>query len=205
MTRREVFSLTLAPAAFAGVPAVSELRCDVAVIGGGVGGCAAALALSRNGLRVVMTEETDWIGGQLTSQAVPPDEHPWIESFGATRSYRAYRQGVRDYYRAHYPLTAEARAAAYFNPGAGRVSRLTHEPRVSLAVLEQMLAPYVSGGALETMVGVEGTFTTVLGDPGPTVDPGPLPKRRAPAGKAGFSVSLPVVLGWEALLKLLHA
>ena len=40
----------------------------------------------RNGMRVVLTEETDWIGGQLTSQAVPPDEHPWIESFGRTRA-----------------------------------------------------------------------------------------------------------------------
>ena len=61
------------------------IRCDVAVIGGGTGGCAAALAALRAGMRVVMTEETDWIGGQLTSQAVPPDEHPWIESFGGTR------------------------------------------------------------------------------------------------------------------------
>ena len=41
------------------------------------------LAALRNGMKVVlMTEETDWVGGQLTSQAVPPDEHPWIESFG---------------------------------------------------------------------------------------------------------------------------
>src|SRR5687768_12796340 len=63
----------------------SEIRCDVAVIGGGVGGVAAALAALRNGQRVVLTEETDWIGGQLTSQAVPPDELAWIESFGCTR------------------------------------------------------------------------------------------------------------------------
>src|SRR3712207_8348422 len=52
------------------------------------GGCAAALAACRAGLRVVLSEETDWIGGQLTSQAVPPDEHPWIESFGCTRADR---------------------------------------------------------------------------------------------------------------------
>ncbi len=141
MTRRKILNLMLAPAG-------NAQRYDAAVIGGGVGGCAAALAMCRNGLRVVMTEETDWIGGQLTSQAVPPDEHPWIESFGATRMYRAYREGVRQYYRAHYPLTAEARAAAFLNPGGGRVSRLTHEPRVSLAVLEQMLAPHESSGAL---------------------------------------------------------
>ena len=27
------------------------------------------------------------------SQAVPPDEHPWIEQFGANDSYRRLRQG----------------------------------------------------------------------------------------------------------------
>jgi len=26
--------------------------------------------------QVILTEETGWIGGQLTAQAVPPDEHP---------------------------------------------------------------------------------------------------------------------------------
>jgi hypothetical protein len=125
-----------------------EARFDLVIAGGGVGGCAAALAACRAGLRAAMTEETSWIGGQLTSQGVPPDEHPWIEQFGATESYRAYRRAVRDYYRAHYPLTAEARGKWNLNPGDGNVSRLTHEPRVSLAVLEQMLAPHISGGRL---------------------------------------------------------
>jgi len=36
--------------------AARELRCDVAVIGGGTGGVAAALGALRNGMRVVMTE-----------------------------------------------------------------------------------------------------------------------------------------------------
>ena len=90
----------------------NEINCDVLVAGGGVGGFAAALAACRSGMRVVLTEETDWLGGQLTAQAVPPDEHPWIESFGSTRSYREYRTAVRDYYRQHYPLTAQARARA---------------------------------------------------------------------------------------------
>jgi hypothetical protein len=126
----------------------AEIDADVAIIGGGVGGCAAALAALRKGLRVVLTEETDWIGGQLTSQAVPPDEHPWIERFGCTRSYREYRNAVRQYYRDHYPLTAAARARVELNPGNGSVSRLAHEPRVSLAVLEAMLTPFVKSGRL---------------------------------------------------------
>ncbi len=130
-----------------------ELSADVAVIGGGLGGCAAALAACRAGLRVVMSEETDWIGGQLTSQAVPPDEHPWIEDFGCTRSYRAFREGVRARYRADFPLTAAARADPRLNPGNGWVSRLCHEPRVALAVIEAMLAPHVADGRLRILRG----------------------------------------------------
>ncbi|MBI1791411.1 MAG: FAD-dependent oxidoreductase, partial [Acidobacteria bacterium] len=140
------------------------MRCDVAVIGGGVGGCAAALAAARNGLRVILTEETRWIGGQLTAQAVPPDEHRWIESFGATRAYREYRAAVRDYYRRHYPLTAEARAQPHLNPGGGGVSRLTHEPRVSLAVLEAMLAPHRGSGRLIVLTRHKPVKADVSGD-----------------------------------------
>src|SRR6266851_9291329 len=101
--------------------AAKELACDVAVIGGGVGGCAAALAALRNGLRVILTEETDWLGGQLTSQGVPPDEHPWVESFGVTRSYRSWRNGVRDYYLQNYPVTTATRALTTFSPGNASV------------------------------------------------------------------------------------
>ena len=118
------------------------------ICGGGLGGVAAALAVCRAGLRAVLTEETDWIGGQLTAQGVPPDEHRWIEQFGATRSYRALREGIRDFYRRNYPLTDEARARWNLNPGSGAVSRLCHEPRVAVAVLESLLQPHVAAGRL---------------------------------------------------------
>jgi hypothetical protein len=142
----------------------SELRCDVAVIGGGTGGFAAALAALRNGAKVVLTEETDWIGGQLTAQAVPPDEHPWIEQFGCTRSYREYRNAVRNYYRDRYPLTEAARTRIDLNPGNGSVSRLTHEFRVSVAVLEAMLLPYIGSGQLTLLLQHSPESATVDGD-----------------------------------------
>lgn len=144
--------------------AARDLTPDVAIIGAGTGGCAAALAALRNGLRVVMTEETDWVGGQLTAQAVPPDEHPWVESFGGTALYRRYRTGVRDYYRQHFPLVESVRANPHFNPGGGSVSRLTHEPPVSLAVLEAMLKPYVSGGQLVLLLEHKALKADVTGD-----------------------------------------
>ena len=130
---------------------MAEFDTEVLVVGGGLGGVAAALAAVRRGRRVIMTEQYDWLGGQLTSQAVPPDEHRWVEQFGVTRSYRVLREGIRRYYRQHYPLTERARAWQELNPGAGTVSRLCHEPRVAVAVLHAMLAPYRSSRRLQIL------------------------------------------------------
>lgn len=130
---------------------MEALRTDVAIIGGGLGACAAALAAARLGFRVILTEETHWVGGQLTNQAVPPDEHPWIEEFGCTASYRRLRREIRNYYRTHLPLTTEARANPTLNPGNGWVSRLCHDPRVAVAVLHQMMVPYQLNGRLFLM------------------------------------------------------
>lgn len=126
----------------------SVLKADLVIIGGGLGGVAAAIAALRNGLTVILTEQTDWIGGQLTSQGVPPDEHPWIETHGAPSSYRDLRNRIRSYYNRCYPLTNEARLHEKLNPGDGVVSRLCHEPAVALAVLNEMLAQYVSSSKL---------------------------------------------------------
>lgn len=139
------------------------LHADVVIAGGGLGGCAAALAALRNNLQVIMTEETDWIGGQLTQQGVPPDEHPWIETHGATQLYRDFRSGVREYYRRNYPLTESARARQDLNPGNGAVSRLCHEPRVALAALNDMLAPYISSGKLTLLLEHKITGSQVAG------------------------------------------
>jgi hypothetical protein len=141
-----------------------EIAADLVVSGGGLGGCAGAIAALRNGRTVILTEPTDWIGGQLTSQAVPPDEHPWIEQFGANASYRALRQAIRDDFRRHYPLTSDARATRHFNPGNGTVSRLCHEPRVALAALTHMLAPYASSGRLLVLLQNEPVDAAVDGD-----------------------------------------
>ena len=128
------------------------LNADLVIAGGGLGGCAAALAALRNGLSVILTEETDWIGGQISQQGVPPDEHQWIETHGATRAYRHFRTAVREYYQKNYPLTAEAKSRKNLNPGDGSVSKLCHEPRVTVAVLTDLLNPYLSSGKLTLLL-----------------------------------------------------
>jgi FAD-dependent oxidoreductase family protein len=130
---------------------LKELRSDVVIVGGGLGGTAAALAVATLGRTVVLTEETDWLGGQLTSQAVPPDEHAWIESYSSA-SYGRLRSGIRDYYRRNFPLTDAAYADPMLNPGRGLVSGLCHEPPVAVAVLAEMLAPYLAVGRIRTMM-----------------------------------------------------
>lgn len=141
-----------------------EAQTDILIVGGGLGGVAAALAAAKLGRQVIMTEETDWIGGQITSQGVPPDENPWIEQFGATASYRRFREGVRDYYRRNYPLLPGPRSDPRLNPGQGNVSRLCHEPRVALAVMEEMLAPWITNGQLQVWLNTIPTAVEMDGD-----------------------------------------
>jgi hypothetical protein len=129
-----------------------EYRTQILVVGGGLGGVAAALAALRLGKQVILSEETDWIGGQLTAQAVPPDENPWIESIGGSNSYQRLREQIRDIYRRDYPLLPEAREIVHLNPGNGNVSALCHEPRAALAALESLLQPYRAGKQLVTLL-----------------------------------------------------
>lgn len=137
----------VAPPAVPAAPRV--LECDLLVAGGGLGGCAAALTACRAGRMVVLSEETDWLGGQMTAQGVSAlDEHPWIEEFGGTRSYTELRSLIRRYYHEHAVLAPRPPEAPPLNPGDGWVSRLCFEPRAGLWALEQLLRPWIESGRL---------------------------------------------------------
>lgn len=142
----------------------SGFDADVIIAGAGLGGCAAALAALRNNLRVVLTEETDWPGGQISQQGVPPDEHQWIETHGGTKLYRDFRNKIREYYFSNYPLTDSARNNKFLNPGDGSVSRLCHEPAVAAAVLSDLLAPFISSGRLIFLKNTRIIAADVTGD-----------------------------------------
>ena len=141
-----------------------EMSADLVIIGGGLGGCAAALAAARNGLNVIVTEETDWIGGQITQQAVPPDENRWIETVGGTQSYQKFRTGIREFYFRNYPLTEKARANKKLNPGNSWVTAIGGEPRVALAVLYEMLAPFLGNGQVQIFLKHKAVSTATNGD-----------------------------------------
>lgn len=128
-----------------------HLHAPLVVIGGGLGGTAAAITAARLGVNVVLTESSDWLGGQLTSQGVPPDEHEWIDSQRISPSYSELRERIRDHYRRNYPLSETARATVALNPGAGFVSRLCHEPRVAHLAVREMTSPLEAAGLLTVL------------------------------------------------------
>ena len=158
------FNLNFALATACARQAGDELHSEIVIIGGGLGGCAAAMAACRLGASVIMTEPTDWIGGQVSQQAVPPDEHQWIEENGRPASYARYRTLVREYYKMNYALTNAAMEAAYLNPGNGAVSRICHEPAVSVAVLEDMLGPAIADGQLRILLNTQPVEASVTND-----------------------------------------
>ncbi len=133
------------------VPAsVVEQFCDVVILGGGLGGSAAALTAAERVRHVCMTEPTNWVGGQMTSQGISAfDDNEWTETTGGTKSFQELRRRIRDHYA---PLLHEGiKPALTFNPGFCWVSYECSEATVDHDVLLSMLDPYVRSGKLSIL------------------------------------------------------
>jgi hypothetical protein len=124
---------------------------DIAIIGASLGGVTAAYQAARAGRRTVLVAEYAWLGGQMTSQGVPPDEHRLIERGGASASYLAFRQAIRDSYLKQPTFRHRSILTEGINPGDGWVSRLCFEPARAAAYFENWLKPYVDAGTLTIM------------------------------------------------------
>lgn len=136
---------------------IKKRYAPVVIVGGSLGGTIAAWSAAKcgNGRKVLLLEETDWIGGQLTSQAVPPDEHRWIGEQGCTASYREYRRKIRSYYRNLPGYSNSVKIREAFCPADSEVSHLSHPPRLALELLQKMLAPYEQDGTLTVLTGAK--------------------------------------------------
>ncbi len=121
---------------------MTDLKFDIVIAGASLGGVAAALSAARAGASVALLGDTDWVGGQLTSQGVcTPDENQWVESGGCTLSYRRLRQEMRAHYREQYKLSSSGIAQGEFlSIGDCWVSVIAVEPKVARDILMRRIA-----------------------------------------------------------------
>ncbi len=128
-----------------------KVKCDVLIVGGGVGGFAAAswLSIHQPHLTICLTEETDWLGGQMTAQGVSAlDENYLIETSGACRSYQKFRANIRALYK-QFKLSEQGKEQEFLNPGSSWVTYLAFEPKFALETIKQALSPAINSGALQ--------------------------------------------------------
>lgn len=76
-----------------------DVSYDIIVAGAGTSGWAAAVQAARMGRKVLLLEETDWIGGQMTAAAVASmdESGPLIRERGI---YREFHESIVSYYYA---------------------------------------------------------------------------------------------------------
>ncbi len=92
------------------------LTCDVLVVGGGLAGVATAYEALGAGKTVCLTELTDWVGGQVSSQGTSALD----EAAGQRKrsffpsGYLAFRNALLDHIDKPTPATAGSAKFAFF-------------------------------------------------------------------------------------------
>ncbi len=116
------------------------VNCDILVVGGGLSGVATAYEALRAGQTVCLTEITDWLGGQISSEGTSAlDERPTQRSrLFYSRGYLELRQRIQRKY-------------GKLNPGNCWVSESCFLPRDGNEILTSMLkdAAHLGKGKLE--------------------------------------------------------
>jgi hypothetical protein len=112
---------------------------DIVIVGGSLGGCAAALAAGGGRFSVCLLEASGWLGGQYSAQGVTkPDESRYTPTVGSTAAYRAFHHNVRAFYRNNYQLSSQGQNQPTLNPG-GAYPGFSTEPLVAHQILLQEL------------------------------------------------------------------
>jgi hypothetical protein len=107
---------------------------DVVIAGAGTGGFGTAMQAARLGATVLLLEETDWLGGQMTAAAVTSmDEGPKHPECGVLVRERGLYREFTDEVAAYYQKLGMSAETAYWR------SQICMEPRVGQAILYAML------------------------------------------------------------------
>lgn len=115
-------------------PLRADAECDVIVVGGGMAGCAAALAAARNGAKVLLIEQNAFLGGAATAGMVGQFVG-W-----QTRSGRTVIRGVAEEIVERLRADGGCGPLGTFVMSTGHVmNRIEYDAQVLKVSLEQML------------------------------------------------------------------
>jgi len=107
---------------------INQITCDVAVVGGGAGGTAAAIQSARLGVKTCLIEETDWLGGMLSSAGVAAIDGHEETSSGI---FKEIKERVIKYYESIGKLDQTRQC---------KVSNFCFEPAVGNKIVQEMAA-----------------------------------------------------------------
>jgi len=107
--------------------APTSLKTEILIAGGGASGTAAALQAARMGRKVILVEETPWLGGMLTASGVSAIDGNHKMPSGI---WGEFRSKLEQHYGGPKALAT------------GWVSETQYEPAVGNQILNQMLDPY---------------------------------------------------------------
>ena len=106
---------------------------DVVIAGAGTGGWAAAVQAARMGARVLLIEETDWIGGQMSCAAVTTMDEDGVWMKFPVRERGIYREFHESMVTHYHTLNKDPLVAYYGYPEQHEGG---YEPKVARAVLQ---------------------------------------------------------------------
>jgi len=88
-----------------GVSPDQTVECELLIVGGGISGVSAAIESLKLGRTVCMTEITDWVGGQLTSQGTSAldEARKQRQLLYFPRGYLEFRQRIEETYGKRNP------------------------------------------------------------------------------------------------------
>ena len=118
----------------AGASEAGRLSCDVVVAGGGAGGISAAITAARLGAKVILLEETEWLGGQMTAAGVSTMDDL---SGNRTGLYGEFHENIRF----HYFMKGKSVSTCYWDGNT-----MAFEPSVGRDILVRMAKEASSGG-----------------------------------------------------------
>jgi hypothetical protein len=106
----------------------AAIACDILIVGGGLAGTAAAYEALYAGRTVCMTELTDWIGGQISSQGTSALDETTVQ-----RSQRLFPKGYLEFRNAIFDQSKQK------SPGNCWVSAACFLPHTGNDILREML------------------------------------------------------------------